>query len=51
MHETRESTERERLTPLREGRGLWKDREDLPDLRALRKEWSPTPTAEGDQRE
>jgi len=31
---------RDRLRLLRKGRGLWKDREDLPDLRALRREWS-----------
>lgn len=32
---------RDRLALLRKGRGLWKDREDLPDFRALRKEWNP----------
>lgn len=36
--------ERDRLTLLRKGRGLWKDRDDLPDLRALRKEWNPPTT-------
>jgi hypothetical protein len=24
---------------LRSARGIWKDRQDLPDLKALRKEW------------
>jgi len=30
---------RDRLSLLRKARGLWKNREDLPDFRALRKEW------------
>jgi predicted DNA-binding protein len=29
----------DRTTLLRHGRGLWKDREDLPDFESLRREW------------
>lgn len=29
----------DRLTRLRRGRGMWEGREDLPDLRELRREW------------
>ncbi len=30
---------RDRLTRLRTGRGLWRDRNDLPDVRKLREEF------------
>lgn len=43
-HLVEDYEERDRLTLLRKGRGLWKDRDDLPDLRALRKEWNPPTT-------
>lgn len=29
----------DRLTLLQQARGIWKDREDLPDFEALRQEW------------
>ena len=29
-----------RLSLLRQARGIWKDRTDLPDLRELREEWN-----------
>ncbi|MBN2383104.1 CopG family transcriptional regulator [bacterium] len=29
----------EKKTALKEAAGIWKDREDLPDFRALRSEW------------
>lgn len=28
-----------RVKKMRQARGLWKDRQDLPDFRELRKEW------------
>jgi len=28
-----------RLVAMRQARGIWKDREDLPDFAALREEW------------
>jgi Arc/MetJ-type ribon-helix-helix transcriptional regulator len=31
-----------RLEALREARGIWKDRNDLPDFRELRGEWDRT---------
>lgn len=31
-------TQEDRLSLLRQGRGLWKDRQDLPDFAALRRE-------------
>lgn len=33
-----DSTQEDRLSLLRQGRGLWKDRQDLPDFAALRRE-------------
>lgn len=30
----------QRLAALRQARGIWKDREDVPDVRDLRKGWS-----------
>ena len=30
----------ERLAKLHQARGMWKDRDDLPDLREMREEWS-----------
>jgi hypothetical protein len=32
-----------RLTLMRQARGIWAHREDLPDLRRLRGEWEPDP--------
>ena len=38
--ETKSSTPNEnRLAKLRAARGLWREREDLPDFAALRSEW------------
>ena len=33
-----DTTQEDRLSLLRQGRGIWKDREDLPDFAALRRE-------------
>ena len=33
-----DSIQEDRLSLLRQGRGLWKDRQDLPDFAALRRE-------------
>ena len=33
-----DSTQEDPLSLLRQGRGLWKDRQDLPDFAALRRE-------------
>ena len=30
----------DRLSRLRQGQGLWRDREDLPDFTSLRQEWN-----------
>jgi Arc/MetJ-type ribon-helix-helix transcriptional regulator len=35
-----DSTQEDHLTLLRQGRGLWRDRQDLPDFAALRHEAS-----------
>ncbi len=32
-------TSQDRRTVLRQARGIWKDREDLPDFEAMRQEW------------
>jgi predicted DNA-binding protein len=34
-----ESKRQKRLKSLRRARGIWKDRDDLPDFEKLRKEW------------
>jgi Ribbon-helix-helix protein, copG family len=44
LSECREVHRRDRL---REGRGLWREREDLPDFTALRREWERAPAAGG----
>ncbi|MBI5014652.1 MAG: CopG family transcriptional regulator [Deltaproteobacteria bacterium] len=36
-----------RLTRLRRGRGIWEGREDIPDLRDLRREWERFDGAKG----
>ncbi len=32
-------TSQDRRTVLRQARGIWKDREDLPDFEVMRQEW------------
>lgn len=34
-----QSGQNQKKTALREAAGIWKDRDDLPDFRALRSEW------------
>ena len=38
-----QSTVQDRLSLLRQGRGLWKDRQDLPDFAAVRREANRDP--------
>jgi len=33
------STSQDRSTVLQQARGMWKDRDDLPDFEAMRREW------------
>ncbi len=35
-----EAKRQERLKSLRRARGIWKDRDDLPDFKKLRAEWN-----------
>jgi hypothetical protein len=39
----------DRLTLLQRARGIWKDRDDLPDAEELRKEWNRTPGSSGER--
>ncbi len=40
----------ERRERLRQARGMWRERTDLPDLRDLRGEWERTPISGGEPR-
>lgn len=42
-------SEPDRLTLLRQARGIWKDRDDLPDAGELRKEWNRAPDSSSDR--
>jgi len=35
----RQQPAEDRLAKMRQARGMWRDRDDLPDFRELRKEW------------